>query len=75
MHGTSELALEMTSCDAPPGTGDDDWRGLLTDASGGGGHYFDTGGPRPEPLGLALLHPSTAGVLGPSFTRLLARSK
>lgn len=56
-------------------SGDDDWRGLLTDAGGGGGHYFDTGGPRPEALGLALLHPSMAGVLGPSFTRLLAKSK
>lgn len=53
----------------------DEWQGLLTDAGGGGGHYFDTDGPRPEALGLAMLHPSMAGVLGPSFTRLLAKSK
>ena len=33
------------------------------------------GGPALEPLGLALLHPSLAGEIGPSFTRILGKSR
>ena len=64
-----------TSMLAPLSPGSpDEWRGLLTD-NDGGGHYFDSDSPPPEALGLALLHPNMAGSVGPSFTRLLARSQ
>ena len=33
------------------------------------------GGPALEPLGLALLHPNLAGEAGPSFTRILGKSR
>ena len=33
------------------------------------------GGPALEPLGLVLLHPNLTGEAGPSFTRILGKSR
>lgn len=51
----------------------DELQRLLRTSSGK--HYFSSSTAALEPIGVALLHADLSGSIGPSFTRMLAKSK